>query len=87
MKGYKFDKSRCASCMYRGRMQSIDSVNVYCAYAAITGETCLHMEGKQVVDRRGTDYSNCSLYQSGESALSNSSQYNRNQVFQIANQG
>lgn len=59
----KFDKQKCKSCMYCGRRQTYHSAGfMYCNYAGIEGQTCLHKVGKDIVDRRGDDYDNCKLY-------------------------
>lgn len=66
MHKYKFSKTKCKSCIYhRGGSQNKGAV--YCNYASITGQTCLHRGEKgAVLDRRGTDYHNCQLYIKGQ---------------------
>ena len=36
---------------------------MYCNYAAINDQTCLHKVDGKVVDRRGTDKDNCLLFE------------------------
>lgn len=65
MHKYKFSKTRCKSCIYhRGGTQGKGAL--YCNYASIANQTCLHLEDKKVVDRRGDDYYDCKLYKKGE---------------------
>ena len=59
----KFDKTKCISCAYCGRRQAYQTLNLlYCNYAGIEGQTCLHKVGTEIIDRRGDDYDNCKLY-------------------------
>lgn len=62
----KFDKQRCASCIYR--MEStLGYEGLVCNYAGVTGHTCLKRIGKEVVDARGEE--ECKLYKKGQRAM------------------
>lgn len=59
----KFDKHKCAKCVYRGR---INSYGYFCNYASVTQRTCLRRdEHGNVYDARGEDQDNCMLFQKG----------------------
>lgn len=66
----KFNRKRCATCMYRSKYTVTDSnlsSTLHCNYACITGHTCLHREECGTVqDRRGNDFDNCLLYEKGD---------------------
>lgn len=61
MQKSKFNKKKCASCIYRKKSTKVPEVNVFCDYAGVTDQTCLHRVGSTVVDRRGDDYEHCKL--------------------------
>lgn len=70
----KFDKQRCASCIYR--MESslgYNGTGLICNYAGVTGRTCLKRIGKDVVDIRGED--ECQLYKRGQRAMTKSESF------------
>ena len=63
-----FDKRKCASCVYRRKVSGgmYNSSALCCDYSGVTGHTCLHIVNGKVADHRGTDKSNCALYQEGD---------------------
>ena len=60
----KFDKSKCNKCKYRFRLSKGGGTTI-CNYAGVTGHTCLTREGKETIDRRGDDFSDCKLFERG----------------------
>lgn len=70
----KFDRSKCRSCIYRGRVSGGQQYikgerinNVCCNYAAITGNTCLkYNNAHKLDDIRGDNYDECKLYKKGK---------------------
>ena len=62
----KFNKSKCSTCRFRGNLSSTSVDNIYCNYTTLADKTCLHRVGKQVRDRRGSNYNNCKLYSEGK---------------------
>ena len=56
-----FNKKKCANCIYKGG--AVDNeYTMFCNYAFIADQTCLHRVGKEIVDRGGTDSEHCLLY-------------------------
>lgn len=64
--GNKFNKQKCRKCMYRKKITSAPVGSVFCDYAGVTDQTCLHVVNGQLVDRRGEDYDHCLLYKTGD---------------------
>lgn len=70
----KFDKQKCARCVYRRKMSGCytakigkENVSIICNYAAIAGKTCLRrVSSNEVIDIRGNDFHNCELFIEGE---------------------
>lgn len=62
----KFNKSKCATCIYHSRNSGrVGKQPIICNYSGITGHTCLTSEGRKVVDKRGDDFDNCKLRKVG----------------------
>lgn len=61
----KFDKKRCKKCKWHGKMAYGTTSPVYCNYTATApeGYGCLRIIQGEKIDMRGTDYSNCLLYE------------------------
>ena len=60
----KFDKRKCAKCIYHG---GSSASNIYCNYAGLTEETCLKRGPKSTtIDIRGEDYEGCLLFEQGK---------------------
>ena len=55
------DKKKCRKCKYRGGRD--DAFHMFCNYAFIAEQTCLHKENGKIVDRRGTDKHNCLCFE------------------------
>ena len=56
-----FNKEKCARCFYKGGAIDHPS-DLFCNYAFIADQTCLHRVGKEVVDRRGNNSEHCLLF-------------------------
>ena len=61
----KFNKSKCATCKYHGKLNNGDGRKVHCYYVGSTGRACLRRVGKEVIDIRGNDFNNCLIYEKG----------------------
>lgn len=55
------DRAKCKKCKYRGG--TVDTNTMFCNYAFIAEQTCLHKVGKKIVDRRGKDPKNCLCFE------------------------
>lgn len=61
----KYNKKKCATCVYRGTHGAAGlGVKYYCNYAD-TGKSATKRVGKEVIDTRGGDFNNCLLYEKG----------------------
>ena len=56
------NKEQCRKCKFSGGKQD-GMETMYCNYAAINDQTCLHKVDGKVVDRRGNDKDNCLLFE------------------------
>ena len=54
------DKNQCRKCKYRGGGD--DTFHMFCNYAFIADQTCLHKVDGKIVDRRGNDPNNCKCF-------------------------
>ena len=67
----KFDKSKCATCVYGGRLGGDQgtATKIICNYASVTRHSCLQRQSDgSVQDIRGTEYDNCKCYEKGDPA-------------------
>ena len=56
-----FNKEKCKQCIYKGG--AVDHpTDIFCNYAFIADQTCLHRVGKSIIDRRGENPDNCLLF-------------------------
>lgn len=71
----KFDKVKCVKCKYHGRGYNLGwltnigqrNMYVYCNYALSTGLCTLYKDkNKNTIDRRGSDFNNCLLFEKGQ---------------------
>lgn len=65
----KFDIFKCKTCKYHGSGAGHSTTPgdgfIHCNYSA-TGRTCLTVDNGQTIDRRGSDFYNCKLYEKGK---------------------
>ena len=62
----KFNKKKCANCMYHRKIHAGNVHGIMCNYASVCDATCLHVVKGRVEDRRGSEYDSCKLYMAGE---------------------
>lgn len=82
----KFNKDMCKTCKFHGRITGIDTGSVFCNYASLNDETCLHRKGSRVIDRRGNNYDKCKLYEEGNQ-MRDSSNWQENNMSGMRNLG
>lgn len=70
----KFDKNKCAKCVYRCKTSGVftakigaETTGIICNYASIARKTCLtRVSSNEIKDIRGDDYHNCELFVEGD---------------------
>ena len=82
----KFDKEKCKTCKFHGKISGVDTGTVFCNYASLNDSTCLYRTGSHVFDKRGNDPDKCKLYEEGKKIV-DSANWQENNMSGLRNLG